>query len=245
MQSEQIDKLAIALSKAQAVMEAAAKNKKNPHYNSMYADLASIIEAVRKPLTDNGLAFTQTIQAIEPGLFLETTLLHTSGQWVRSQYPLLQGTAQQTGSSLTYARRYSLSSIAGIAADEDDDGNLATKANGSQKAKPLQPLPGGAKTPHIKQQALPTEDNLIAEHDAPDAVKPHQLSLQQLPNKAGPNWRIFGDDLMKAVRDAETKSDVFEWLDKNKASLAEMEKAMPKMHKSLTEKIDAIVNEPT
>ena len=61
-------------------------------------------------------------------MFLETTLLHTSGQWIKSEYPLLQGTAQQTGSSLTYARRYSLSSIAGIAADEDDDGTSATKA---------------------------------------------------------------------------------------------------------------------
>jgi hypothetical protein len=113
-------------------MEAAAKNKRNPHYNSMYADLASIIEAVRKPLTDNGLAFSQTIWFDEHGLFLQTTLLHVSGQWLKSEYPLLQGTAQQTGSSLTYARRYSLSSIAGIAADEDDDGAAATKANGSR-----------------------------------------------------------------------------------------------------------------
>src|SRR5580765_4580732 len=138
MQSEQIDKLATALSKAQAVMEAAAKNKRNPHFNSAYADLASIIESVRKPLTDNGLAFTQTIQTMQTGLSLETTLLHTSGQWLRSEYPLIQGTAQQTGSSLTYARRYSLSSIAGIAADEDDDGAAATKANGS-RAQPRKP----------------------------------------------------------------------------------------------------------
>ena len=133
MQSEQIDKLAMALSKAQAVMEAAAKNKRNPHFNSTYADLASIIESVRKPLTDNGLAFTQTIQTMQTGLSLETTLLHTSGQWLRSEYPLIQGTAQQTGSSLTYARRYSLSSIAGIAADEDDDGAKATQAKPQQR----------------------------------------------------------------------------------------------------------------
>lgn len=172
MQSEQIDKLAVALSKAQAVMEAAAKNKRNPHYNSMYADLASIIEAVRKPLTDNGLAFTQTIQAIEPGLFLETTLLHTSGQWVRSQYPLLQGTAQQTGSSLTYARRYSLSSIAGIAADEDDDGTAATKAA-------LQPRK--AKEAPISQDSL---NILIRECDETNTDKRDLCKYFDVPSMA-------------------------------------------------------------
>ncbi len=237
MQSEQIDKLAIALSKAQAVMEAAAKNKKNPHYNSKYADLASIIEAVRKPLTDNGLAFTQTIQAIEPGLFLETTLLHTSGQWVRSQYPLLQGTAQQTGSSLTYARRYSLSSIAGIAADEDDDGNLATKANGRplpRKAKPLPPLPGGAE---VRIKARTTDDDLIAEHDPPEPVKPHKISFQ--------SWRMFAELLEKELRAAETKSDVFEWLDKNKASLDTMREKFPNSYETLSKSIEAIKAEPT
>ena len=168
MQSEQIDKLATALSKAQAVMEAAAKNKRNPHFNSAYADLASIIESVRKPLTDNGLAFTQTIQTMQTGLSLETTLLHTSGQWLRSEYPLIQGTAQQTGSSLTYARRYSLSSIAGIAADEDDDANAATQANGKhpQRKAPKEVTPLKAPEPDadptgdtIDQQQL---DDLIA-----------------------------------------------------------------------------------
>jgi hypothetical protein len=128
MQSEQIDLLAAALVKAQAAMKPASMNKINPHFKSKYADLASIIETLRKPLTENGLSFTQTTESgleVSP-LGLVTTLLHTSGQWLRAEYPLpANATPQQMGSALTYARRYSLSAITGTAADEDDDGDKA------------------------------------------------------------------------------------------------------------------------
>jgi hypothetical protein len=135
-QSESIDLLANALCKAQSAMTAAVLNKVNPHFKSKYADLAAVLEAVRKPLTDNGLSITQTTECNSQHFFLSTTLLHTSGQWLRSEYPLpMNATPQQMGSALTYARRYSLSAITGIAADEDDDGNAAQqKKNG--KAAP-------------------------------------------------------------------------------------------------------------
>ncbi len=124
MQSEQIDLLAAALVKAQAAMKPASMNKVNPHFKSRYADLSSVIESIRKPLTDNGLAFTQTVHfEVENTLYLWTTLLHTSGQWLRAEYPLpTNATPQQLGSALTYARRYSLSAITGTAADDDLDG---------------------------------------------------------------------------------------------------------------------------
>jgi len=129
--SEQISELAAALAAAQGMMENAVMNRVNPHFKSKYADLAAIFDAARKPLSANGLAIVQTIG---DGV-LHTRLLHTSGQWIASEHPLpMSGRPQEIGSALTYARRYSLSALIGIAADEDDDANAAQKAakNGPQ-----------------------------------------------------------------------------------------------------------------
>ena len=126
--SEQISELAAALAAAQGMMENAIMNRVNPHFKSKYADLAAIFDAARKPLSANGLAIVQTIG---DGV-LHTRLLHTSGQWIASEHPLpMAGRPQEIGSALTYARRYSLSALIGIAADEDDDANAAQKKNGS------------------------------------------------------------------------------------------------------------------
>jgi len=124
--SEQIDELAAALAAAQGMMENAVMNRVNPHFKSKYADLAAVLSAARKPLSANGLAIVQTIG---DGV-LHTRLLHTSGQWIASEHPLpMAGRPQEIGSALTYARRYSLSALIGIAADEDDDATGAEKAH--------------------------------------------------------------------------------------------------------------------
>ena len=126
--SEQISELAAALAAAQGMMENAIMNRTNPHFKTKYADLAAVLNAARKPLSANGLAIVQTIG---DGV-LHTRLLHTSGQWIASEHPLpMSGKPQEIGSALTYARRYSLSALIGIAADEDDDANVATsRSNG-------------------------------------------------------------------------------------------------------------------
>jgi len=126
--SEQISELAAALAAAQGMMENAIMNRTNPHFKTKYADLAAVLNAARKPLSANGLAIVQTIGE---GV-LHTRLLHTSGQWIASEHPLpMSGRPQEIGAALTYARRYSLSALIGIAADEDDDGNTANAANRS------------------------------------------------------------------------------------------------------------------
>ena len=132
--SEQISELAAALAAAQGMMENAVMNRVNPHFKSKYADLAAIFDAARKPLSANGLAIVQTIG---DGV-LHTRLLHTSGQWIASEHPLpMSGRPQEIGSALTYARRYSLSALIGIAADEDDDATGAEKAHSANgKARP-------------------------------------------------------------------------------------------------------------
>jgi hypothetical protein len=105
-QSENINELAAALAKAQGSMKAAAFNKTNTHFKNKYADLTAIIDAVRKPLNENGLAFTQSPE-MHDGIFcLVTRLLHSSGQWTSGEYPLpANGTPQQFGSDDAEAAR--------------------------------------------------------------------------------------------------------------------------------------------
>ncbi len=128
--SEAINELAAALSKAQGLMEGAKKDSDNPFFKSKYADLASVVDAIRGPFAENGLAYVQVpIPTEGDWVQVETILLHASGQWLSSivDVPVSKGDAQGYGSALTYARRYGLSAICGVA-PEDDDGNAAAKA---------------------------------------------------------------------------------------------------------------------
>ena len=132
MESEQTSELAAALAKAQGVMGPAIINKQNPHFKNRYADLAAVFDAIRKPLADNGLSVTQTSELRDGMYILRTTLRHASGQWIASEYPLPLGAKpQELGSARTYGRRYELSAIVGVAADEDDDGEATRKPNGN------------------------------------------------------------------------------------------------------------------
>ena len=129
-------KLAGALAKAQAEMHNAPLNKVNPHFKSKYADLAAIRDAVIPALAKNGLAVVQLPAITEHGFVLITRLMHESGEVVEATYPLpANGTPQATGSALTYAKRYSLASLCGIAAEEDDDANAA---EADPKARPVE-----------------------------------------------------------------------------------------------------------
>lgn len=144
--SEQINELAAALAKAQAAMKPAAKDSENPHFRSKYADLASIWEACRKPLTDNGLSIVQAPADAGDGVVsLRTLLLHSSGQWMATTVSarLTKNDAQGVGSALTYLRRYSLAGMVGVVADEDDDGNAAS-AGPQRASQPAQRQNGSA-----------------------------------------------------------------------------------------------------
>ena len=136
-----LNELAAALAKAQGAMNNASMNRINPHFKSKYADLAALWDAVRKPLSDNGLS---VVQIIRDGR-LHTMLLHTSGQRLCSDYPLpATARPQEMGSALTYARRYSLSALVGIAADEDDDANATSKSAVANDEAPLSLAPSTA-----------------------------------------------------------------------------------------------------
>ena len=134
--SATIGKLAEALAKAQAQMRHASKDSTNPHFRSSYADLASVLDAAREPLTANGLSISQLPSHSADGVVVRTILMHTSGEYLWSELaiPVRKNDAQGVGSAITYARRYSLSAIAGIGSD-DDDGNAATAAAPAQRER--------------------------------------------------------------------------------------------------------------
>ena len=125
-------KLKTAFAKAQGAFEVPKKTKQYLIQNKpvKYADLADVIEAVRKALSENGLSITHQIGYTDEKFGLTTTLMHAAGASILTWYPLPDISKQnirpqEFGGALTYARRYSVSSILGIASDEDDDGATA------------------------------------------------------------------------------------------------------------------------
>lgn len=125
--SENIAALAAALSKAQAEIEGAVKDKSNPAFRSKYADIGAVWDAVRGPLAKHDLAVVQMPHSDPTTFWLTTRLMHSSGEWLEGDYPLnpVKHDPQGYGSAITYARRYALMAVLGVA-PEDDDGNAAS-----------------------------------------------------------------------------------------------------------------------
>jgi hypothetical protein len=118
-----------ALAKAQSEMGAALKKSLNPHFKNKYADLASVQEACLPALNDNGIAVIQPNGTDDGGMYVDTIFMHESGGTFSSRVYLVvdKMNMQGVGSATTYARRYGLMGMAGIA-PEDDDGHAASKA---------------------------------------------------------------------------------------------------------------------
>lgn len=129
-----------ALVKAQKAMGAVLKNASNPHLKSKYADLGSVLDACQSALHDNGFAIMQPCGKDQEGAFVETVLAHESGESFASRVYLVIGKQdmQGVGSAITYARRYGLLGMAGLA-PEDDDGE-ATKAPKREAPPPFDPV---------------------------------------------------------------------------------------------------------
>ena len=151
--SEQLDQLAAALSMAQGEFPPIKKTKEGQLGNRkyLYADLADIKEATRGPLAKHGLAVISAPELVQTEFRLASKLLHKSGQWIASTYPLPGGlTAQETGSAITYARRYVVSALLDIVTEDDDDGAAAGEAQtkrGNGKATPSKPAEPPKKGP--------------------------------------------------------------------------------------------------
>ena len=158
MKSENTTKLVEALVKVQGQLKCASMGKVNPHFRNKYSTIEDVWDVCRKPLSDNGLAVTQTFESDERHIYLVTTLRHTSDQWIESKMPLLlpKNDSQSLGSATTYAKKYSLCALLGIvsseddvdANDKDDDGNSCVEEKSSKNKKTV------ALNPITNEQAL-------------------------------------------------------------------------------------------
>lgn len=130
IQSGEIANLVKALAKAQGQFKPIKRESENPFFKSKYADLGTIIEATKDALSANGLAVTQGVSVSEDGrVNVETMLAHEGGGWLKGTLSLKPKAddPQSIGSACTYARRYALGAILGVASEDDDDGNAATQ----------------------------------------------------------------------------------------------------------------------
>lgn len=142
--SESITNLATALAKAQAEIRPAIFDSTNPHFRSKYASLTAVMEACRDALSKNQIAVVQGASVVDGAVVVNTLLLHASGEYISDELsmPFAQATPQQIGSSLSYCRRYSLASLVGITADDDDaEAAMPKPQNQGQGFKDVQVTP--------------------------------------------------------------------------------------------------------
>jgi hypothetical protein len=205
--------LAQALSKMQGQMTPAIKDATNPAFKSKYADLASVWEAIRKPLSDNGLSVTQQTDVLDNGqMILITTVWHMSGESLVARYPLTpaQNTIQAVGSCLSYARRYSISALLGVTQD-DDDGNAGSGTPGTETA---------AKSSKGVTTWKPPA--------AQDAKKPAGGSAA--PVDAAQTW---AKNAARALQDMRSADEVDAWLAAAADKLDRLKAVSPALHDSL------------
>jgi hypothetical protein len=130
--SESIAKIASALVKAQAEMGNAVKDSKNPFFKSKFADLNSIREACMPALNKHGIGVIQPTTVIDGKFYVETTLMHESGEFLSGLYEVVavkQNDPQALGAAVSYSRRYGLQSLVNIGAEDDDSETAMGRGN--------------------------------------------------------------------------------------------------------------------
>jgi len=143
-------------------MGKALKQANNPHFRSKYADLGNVMDACLPALNEAGIALIQPTGEDEHGRYVETILIHgESGEQLTCRVPLIvsKNDMQGYGSAVTYARRYGLMAMAGIA-PEDDDGNAASKAPPKQEQRQQKPQETDAEAIQKATEYLAAADSL-------------------------------------------------------------------------------------
>ena len=170
--SQSIGNLAAALAAAQAEMKPAKETANNPAFRSKYADLTSCFEACNAVLPKHKLSISQVMVAAPEGyVSVQTLLLHESGEWLSSVCTLKAdgnrgvNAAQAAGSAITYARRYGLTAIVGLATDDDDGNAAGAPVQPQQRRQAPAPAPrqaAPAPAPQPKQEDELDGDRLKA-----------------------------------------------------------------------------------
>lgn len=199
--SPSIAALAAALSKAQGAIEAAKKDTANEFFKKPYADLASVWGACREPLSANGLAVVQTTKPSTEGITVVTTLLHSSGEWMRGELFMkpVKNDPQGIGSAITYARRYALAAMVGVAPDDDD-------GEGAMGRKNKTPVTGAEVS-----RAMGHTSN-----EAPFVPVP------EMADGSGSDWEKYADELGRHHIDLEDDMGFRDFWEQNKAGISKM-----------------------
>src|SRR5512135_1896125 len=215
--SDSIKELATALAKAQAAMGGAHKDSTNPAFNSKYADLSSVVDAIKPHLTTNGIAYMQFVRTTERDeVGVETILMHSSGEFIAGDafyLPVSKANAHGFGSALTYARRYSLAAACGLKAD-DDDGNAASNdvVVRLQAAKPI----NGANVNLEIFEAMGAEEQqfirdlaveVLALHDAGKDCAAFLKGKHLDPEEKMALWSQLPSNVRSAIKRAESKPE--------------------------------------
>lgn len=164
--SADTERLDAALSAAQAELQNPHKSKtakmkgksragNEYEISYSYADIADVLTDARPVLAKHKIAMAQATAIAGGALILVTRLSH-DGQWIEGDYPVctIGGDHQEMGKGMTYARRYALTAMLGIAAEDDTDGEGAARsgapANGSARPAaappPAKPASNGSAT---------------------------------------------------------------------------------------------------
>jgi hypothetical protein len=186
-----------ALSKAQSKMRGAVKDSTNPHFRSRYADLESVIDALKSPFAECGLSYFQSVS--EDGQRLITTIAHESGETISGSVPLIIGKQdmQGVGSAITYARRYGLAALAGVS-QTDDDGNAAC-----EPPKPS-PVPRvAARQAEQFKQTIAFESRVDKAQHEREVIQAAEARMRDEAKPEAPKPDVFEQDCFRYERDRE------------------------------------------
>jgi hypothetical protein len=199
--SDTIGAHAAALAKAQTEFDAVLKNAKNPHLKNRYADLESVLSAVRPALGANGLSVIQGVGLLGDDPCVQTRICHESGEWVETDLPLLwerqgKGTndAQRFGGGLTYARRYAFMAALGLA-PEDDDGCSAGEPGSGRATSQRREVERPVRTPQppVEDPKNYEPENRGGKPWATSANLSAWLTAHDVPPQAYIAWREATD----------------------------------------------------
>lgn len=212
--STETGSLAAALAAVQAELPGVAKGetavvqtKSGGNYKYSYADLAAVSRAILPRLGAHGLAWITKPTLREDGRFvLAYKLAHASGEAETGEYPLSdRGSPQEIGSAITYARRYALCSVTGVAPDDDDDAAGAQAAHQREQPSSRKRPPKQSDEPPRSRQERPTPQ---------EPTQPLEVigpAAQRLADSLSACW---GRDALtgawNAIRDAAKAGDITE-----------------------------------
>ena len=139
--SEKIDKLAPDFVALQADLEPVDKSAANPFFKSKYAPLPDVMEALKPVLAKHHFGLSTLPAIVEGRNGLRFVLIHLSGQFLTGEWMLnpAKPDPQGEGADTTYKRRFGVQAITGMVADEDDDGNTASRPAQQQNKQPAKP----------------------------------------------------------------------------------------------------------